>query len=437
MSRLNTPTRRRLAKGAFWGTLGSIAARLITLGVSFFLARTLGKDVFGEYGVINSTVGMVGGFAGLGLGMTVTKYVSELKARDPERAGRIVGLSSMVAWLSSVIYGIVFILLAPWLAEKTLAAPQLTSLLRISSITLIFSVINSVQTSALSGLEAFKINSLLTALCSAIQAVLVAFSAWKWGLTGAVTAMAISMTFTVVATFFTIRNELNKFKIRVLFKEAKKEWEILFRFSLPNFLSGLSTGPVLWGCNAFLANQPGGYSQLGIYNAANQWYWAVLLLPNLVGSAVLPVMSDKFGAGDKAGIIRVMKGMIGITAIIVVPTSIILTLCGHLILKGYGASFSDGYLTLAISVCTASLTACVAPVGQFIAANNKMWIGFWMNTGWGLVFIVAAWFCVQWGAAGLASARLVAYVFHTIWSYGVFRYLTNVSRNKTELRINS
>jgi len=41
----------------------------------------LGTVGFGELGVIQSTVGMFGVFAGLGLGMTATKYVASTAAQ--------------------------------------------------------------------------------------------------------------------------------------------------------------------------------------------------------------------------------------------------------------------------------------------------------------------------------------------------------------------
>jgi O-antigen/teichoic acid export membrane protein len=65
---------------------------------SVLAARMMGKSVFGELGMINSTVGMLGEFAGLGLGLTTVKHVAEWRISDPKRAGRIVGMSMLVRW---------------------------------------------------------------------------------------------------------------------------------------------------------------------------------------------------------------------------------------------------------------------------------------------------------------------------------------------------
>ena len=90
----------RFARGAFWALLGTAIAQGLHLVSSLAVARLLGKVGFGELGMINSTVGMFGVFAGLGLGLTATKYIAELRLRDPERAGRILGLSYLMAMVS-------------------------------------------------------------------------------------------------------------------------------------------------------------------------------------------------------------------------------------------------------------------------------------------------------------------------------------------------
>jgi hypothetical protein len=173
-----SPTRRRLASGAFWGGVGGVVSRGALLVTSFFLARILGQAQFGEYGVVNSTSAMLSAVAGLGVGTTATKYVAQLRNTDKRRTGRIISLSSMVTWISGTLYGLVFVVLAPWLAEKTLAAPHLTQVLRISSISVVLGVINGAQQCSLAGFEAFRISALVNIGGSLFQSVAVCLGAW-------------------------------------------------------------------------------------------------------------------------------------------------------------------------------------------------------------------------------------------------------------------
>ena len=83
-----SPLRLRLAKGVFWSIAGTIISRGLTLFATIAIARFLGRSSYGELGIVQSTVGMLGVFAGMGLGLTSTKYVAEFRCRAPQRAGQ-------------------------------------------------------------------------------------------------------------------------------------------------------------------------------------------------------------------------------------------------------------------------------------------------------------------------------------------------------------
>ena len=205
-------------------------SRGITVAASFFLARILGQVGFGEYGMVNSTADMIGSLAGMGIGLTVTKHVAEFKNSDIDKVGRILGLSSMVTMVSAFIYGLAFVVLSPWLAEKTLAAQHLTPLLQISAITVALGVVNGVQTSSLAGVEAFRANSYISVMTGIAQSVMVVAGAWAWGLKGAVIAMAAGMVLTVIVTRWVVSREWRRFNIRLHWREACQEWRVLVNF---------------------------------------------------------------------------------------------------------------------------------------------------------------------------------------------------------------
>src|SRR5579883_204473 len=141
----HNPLGRRLAHGAFWTLLGTVASRVLAIPVSVILARWMGPSHYGELGVINNSVDLFIVFAGFGLGLTATKHVAELRATDPERAGRILALSNVTAGFTATITAIVLYVAAPYLAAHTLNAPQLTGSLRIGAIILLLAAINGAQ----------------------------------------------------------------------------------------------------------------------------------------------------------------------------------------------------------------------------------------------------------------------------------------------------
>ena len=47
-------------------------------------------------------------------------------------------------------------------------------------------------------------------------------------------------------------------------------------------------------------------------------------------------------------------------------------------------------------------------------------LGALMNFGWAVVLLMSAWIFINqgWGAYGLATAYLIAYAFHALWTFG-------------------
>src|SRR4051795_4875098 len=85
--------RRELLHGASWSVAAAVVARGANLIALILCARLLSQERFGEVAIIQSTVGMFGPLAGLGLSATTTKFLAEYRNSDPDRAGRVMALS--------------------------------------------------------------------------------------------------------------------------------------------------------------------------------------------------------------------------------------------------------------------------------------------------------------------------------------------------------
>ncbi len=67
----------RLTRGVIWSFTGSLVARGIGLVSAIFVGRVLGQEGFGELGIIQNTVGMMGALAGFSMGLTANKHIAE------------------------------------------------------------------------------------------------------------------------------------------------------------------------------------------------------------------------------------------------------------------------------------------------------------------------------------------------------------------------
>ena len=415
-----TPLGERLATGAFWTLVGSIAARVLTVPISVALARLMGPTHYGELGVMQSSIEFFGTFAGFGLSLTATKHIAELRSKNPERAGRILALSTATAALTGAVVGVLLFVLAPWLAAHTLAAPQLTGPLRIGALLLFFAAITSAQSGALFGFEAFKVSAHLQAIVGILNVPFMLGGYFVAGLKGVLWGMVAAKVAEWLLKHNAVRSHARRAQLPISYKECRQEMGVLWRFSLPALLSGALVAPVYWGCSAILVNRPNGYLQMGIFNAANQWYGALLFLPVTLGTTLLPLLSDRMGDGDAKGSASVLGIMLRLNAVIMVPVVVGMALFSPFIMRLYGPAYRDAWPTLVVVLLTAGLFAIIMPVGDVIAASGRMWLGCTMNAGWAAVFVTTTLVLVVGagaGSFGLASARLFSYAVHATWTF--------------------
>ncbi|MCC6587577.1 MAG: oligosaccharide flippase family protein [Bryobacterales bacterium] len=411
--------RGRLASGTFWSLLAALTTQLSAIGSSVVAGRVLGQAGFGQLGIINSTIGMLGAFTGFALGMTATKYVAEFRVKDPVGAGHIIALSSIVALLASGFISLLLILFAPVLASHILAAPHLVPELRVAALLLLFNAVNGVQIGILSGLEAFQGIARANILRSLLSLPVVVGGLLLGRLLGVVWGLVLAAAIGCLITQYIVSDECRRAAIPIRYAAANSQLRVLWHFSLPAFLSGTFVGPVTWVAHAMLVNRPNGYAEMGVFNAANQWRTAVLFLPGLVGQVSVPLLSAMQAKGETHRGRKILAGSTLTSACCAIPLVLILLPCGSWIMSFYGEGFSKSTAVFQVSLLSAALLAIQTPIGNVITAYGRMWLGLLMNMGWAACFLVTAHILLAlgWGANALASAYLTAYALHAMWTF--------------------
>jgi O-antigen/teichoic acid export membrane protein len=406
----------RLVNGIFWSFIGSITYQGLTLLATIPVARLLGPSGYGELGIIQSTLMTFVIFSGPSLGQTATKYVAELRGRDPERVGRIIGLTSTVGLVISALLGLVLYTTAPYLSARVLHAPHLSTALRLAALTLIFKGVNGAQLGVLGGYEAFDSIAKINFLSGLLMLPTLTIGAYLGGVKGAVVALAVVSFFTVLMTERSVRGITKQEGIAILYRNSLREWRVLPVFYFPTVLSGLIVLPVTWVANAMLVNQVGGYVEMGIFNVANQWRTAVQFLPAIIAQPVLPLLSSLYGEnaiGDFKRVLR-MNLILALTSSFV--PAIVIIIAAKWIMQMYGPDFLQGATVLSIMVLTTVFSSTAAVIGTAISSVGKRWHGTALNFIWSLVFLISTLMFVRYGAIGLASAYMISYFIHTITS---------------------
>ncbi|MCR4307700.1 MAG: oligosaccharide flippase family protein [Candidatus Berkelbacteria bacterium] len=402
----------RLARGAFWSMAGAVISRGLMLAASVLVARMLGKTGYGELGMIQSTVGMFGVFAGFGLGLTATKHVAEFFRSDPERAGRIIGLSGLVALATGGLMALGLVIFAPWLAEHTINAPHLAGVLRIGAVILFISALNGAQTGALSGFEAFKTIAYINLFVGLSSFPIIVGGAYFGGLTGAVWALAINLGFNWLFNHLALRKEAHRYRVPFTFRKCSRELSILWRFSLPAVLSGAMVGPVTWACNALLVNQPDGYSKMGIFTAALVFQNLLFFASGMLNAPLLSMVSNAgTNVSEKLGTVNILSSWI-LGVVFAIPL-----LCFPEITQMlFGADYDTRSFTVTFSIVV--FYTCVltfrSGLARVLAARNLLWWGLCSNLLWTVILLSTVFFLVDLGAVGLAASYAIAHVLISV-----------------------
>jgi O-antigen/teichoic acid export membrane protein len=105
-----TPLIKRVTSAITFGVGGAVGSRILTMIAGIIVSRILGSEVYGQFSLVNSTVSTFVTFSGLGIGATLTRYVT-LYREDNHKLGLIVKtLSTFCGVLSFVLAVITFVI---------------------------------------------------------------------------------------------------------------------------------------------------------------------------------------------------------------------------------------------------------------------------------------------------------------------------------------
>lgn len=399
------PVTAGILRGSAWVLFGAAVARGLGLVASVAIARLLGREGFGSLGIVQSTIAMFQTFAGFGLGLTAMKHVAEHRTQDPARAGRIIGLTNLVAVGTGLIVAGLLLAGAGPLAERVLGHPELASLLRIGSLLLLLSAIGGAQAGALAGLEAFPTQAAV-GLVSGLLALPLQIGGAAWGgVTGAVWGYAAASLLGAVVSQIALRRRCLAAGIRIRYRGLGQEKRVLWRFSVPAVLTDTLMTPVNWACSALLVGQPGGLGQMGFYNAANQWQTAILLVPRYTGTVLVPSLSRLRQEPERyrKGVLNSLLLNVGIASAL----AAVVLLGAPLIVRLYGAEFAAARPILVVVAATAALMSAGGVGKQVLSSQGRLWWRFGYSVAWAVVVLLVSWWLVpRLGALGLAWAML-------------------------------
>jgi O-antigen/teichoic acid export membrane protein len=411
------PILKRLASGAFWILLGTAVTRAISLLTNIIIARLLGKEDFGAYGIINSTLETFSLFGGLALGFTMIKYTAEYRVRDRIKAGQLLSSARTIAYVTTGIIAASLFLFSDLLAASTLNRPDLGGMLKIGAAYMFIRTVNNIQLGTLAGFEAFRETARINVVTGFLTPLLTLPLVYWMDLTGAVIAMvAVAfVSYAYCGRVFKQKCEQHGIVVRLLARSSFKALPELLRFSIPAFMSWILVIPVAWLTQALLANQHSGYSELGLFNAANQWRQFVILIPTMMSTVMLAVSADSYANAARDAYRQAYRMNMMLTWCYALPAAVLVSTLAGLLNSLFGASFADAVLLIPPLIAAAFFSVLNTVASSAVTGAGRMWAEVSLNMIWAIVLIATSlWLVPVHGAMGLAYASLVAPVVQVI-----------------------
>ncbi len=410
------PLLKRFLRGAIWSVVASLAARGLPVIAALVVAGMLGREAYGQLGVVQNTLNLFTVLSGLGLGLSATRFVAANRSTDPVVAGIYARLAMRITLGAGGFLAIITFLAAPVLARAMFGDGALTLPLQLAAPVVIFAAINSAQMGILTGLEAWRPLALAGVAQGLGTSALLILGATTGGVTGAVVALAVAEALSAGVLRQAVRRASRAAGITAARGEAsparaeRHHWHSLLRFSIPAVVSSSLTVPATLIGTILLTRQPDGLAEVGLFAAASRWSFVVLFLPTAVSRIVLPMLANFDGLSNRADFRRVFfTNLVTSTAVVAVP-ALTLILLANPLMGLLGAEYRVGGPVLVILLLATLPITLNQVMGQVLVSTGAILWRLAFDIALAALLIGLAFLLVpRWEATGLAATQLLAY----------------------------
>lgn len=415
---------KRIAYGAFWSMTGTALGKFLVLVAGIICARILGKEIFGEFGMVRSTVGIFIVLGSAGIGITATRFISLYRTTDQDHSYSIYRLSLLFALCSGIVLTVCLMPMAKTISEVVLHSPHLSAAIQIAALILFASILNATLNGVLTGLEDFKSIAINTFIGSSIESILMVLGAWYYGLHGAIIGFGLGIVAQYIANHIAIRKDFKKYGITSTSHIARKDYRLIYSYCIPATLSALTVAPAFFIIRAMVVRATG-YGELAIFEAADQWKVIILFIPTAVSQIVLPILSSTTDGKKFSKALLANIALIGVVSVVV---AVIISILSPYIMPLYGSSF-DNQTPLMLLAASTVFSSIANVIEMAVCSKEKMWQNFALNLVWATIMIACAQINISKGATGLALAVLVSYAIKCILFSLYLKYI-NQHENK-------
>lgn len=402
--------RSAVFKSSFWALLGFSLGKGLTLLGGICVANIIGKELYGEYGLLKSTLMSMATFSTLGLGYTATRFVA-LIASDEKRRGDLNALISILLRIALVFSSIVALLVLIFASDIALLLedPSLTLVLRLLSGVIVLNALSTTQVGILAGLSMFREMARVDAVVGLVTFLMTIALSLLWGFHGAVFALACSYLLTCILYRTLLRRRRGETCRQV--SEQRYTPKELLLFSLPIALQELVYTIFNW-LSILILLKLSNYGEVAVYSASSQWSNVLLFIPGALRGVTLSHLSQASSEEEKAK--KIFRAMILTNVICTSSVTIFLFLFRGPLEALYPADFVGLHVPLLV-LSSAMIVASVYNVFvSYLVSSGRTWAIFYVMCIREVSRVLLMYLVIEYykygGAFGASVAMLIAQI---------------------------
>jgi len=365
------------AKGSFHLLWGLVVSTVISSIATIFVARLLGSDLYGLYGIVLIAPNLIGVFRDWGINSAMVRYTAQFRSED--RASEVKNIL-----VSGIIFEIVLgmglslvsFALSGYFAANVFHRPQIASLIQIASITILAGGLINAATAAFTGIEKMELNSIMLVCQSIIKTVImITLVVSGLGTSGAVLGYTFAM---VIAGLIGVALVWTQYRNLPKISNGKLEIKAYIK-SMLTYGTPLSLSVIIGGFQgqyyAFLL--PIFYitdnTAIGNYGIASTFVVLISFFATPITTMMFPAFSKLNPQKDKETLQNVFQFSVKYASLLVVPvTALVMCLAEPAVSTLFGQTYSSAPLFLALLAITYLYTTYGSlSIGNFISSQGK------------------------------------------------------------------
>lgn len=357
----------RLFKDSFWAICGNVINKGAALVAAVVIARWLGKDMYGEYGVIRNALLYIAVFSTFGLGFSATRYISKHYDNNTTLTLHIISAGYIISLFFSGIMAIALAIFAPQLCNY-LEIPEEIEIMRMTAITIVFNALCTFQIGVIAGFKQFRELAKINGVVGILTLLFTLVLTYYYGLQGAIFSLLITNILNCLLNWRLIRRQTQKYdhvKSWVNFDVIKS----LVKFSLPIALQE-SLYTVSYWAGMLILIKMSDYGEVGLNSAATQWAAAILFIPSVLQNVMLSHLSVTEQMQEHSS---KLKRMLLINFICTALPFVLILIATPLIISFYGDNFKGLGLVLNIAIAATVIRCLIQVFVQEYIATGRTW----------------------------------------------------------------